>query len=250
MTSLPINLPNGFMPRIKTGDNIVVGQVIASKNLEDSQVINIPQALNIKITRAKKVLIKAPGEEISKGDVIAIKSNLFGTKKTILKSNVEGTIIRYERNSGNLVVKTGRINSEEDIVSPIDGIIGMCDNDKILINTDRNFLSGSKSVGSETAGEIFFLEVDDMYRIDSGAIGKIIVGHNLNREILLKGIGIGSVGLIGTAINDEDIEHIREKNFTTPIIEIDEESIKRIMTGNVKKIFMDAKTKTVIFLSL
>lgn len=250
MISLPINFPSGFIPLVKSGDLVSVGQIIASKSTADSETINIPQALSIKLSKVKKVLIKMPGEAVAKGDILAVSKNLFGTKKTILRSNVEGTVVKYERQTGNLLIKTDVDLAKEDIVSPIDGTIGICHNDKIFINTDKNFVSGIKSAGGEGKGEVFVLEVDDMYRIDSSAIDKIIVGHNLNREILLKGIGIGVAGMIGTAISDNDLAHIQEKNFTTPIIEIGEENLRQVLESTNRKLFIDAKTKTIIFLSL
>lgn len=250
MTALPINLPEGFSPAIHEGEVVAIGQVIAKKQNPGTQNINIAQILNVKLSNVKKVLQKFPGEKIEKGDIIAIKKSILGTKKTVLKSNIDGTVMRYERNTGNLVVNTGMDSSTEEILSPIEGVAGICNNDKILINTEKNILSGRKSVGDLSTGEIFVLEVDDMYRIDSGAIGKIIIGRNLNREILLKGIGIGASGLIGTSILDIDIDHIREKNFTTPVMEIDEESMHRLISSESKKIFMDARTNSIIFLSL
>lgn len=250
MTSLPIYLPSGFSPNVNTGDPVTVGQIIASSHNKDLEVINIPKVLNIKVSKAKKTLLKSPGDSVSVGDVIAVKKNLFGTKKTLLKSNSEGTILRYERISGNLVIKTTEGESAKDIVSPIEGIVGMCNNEKILINTDKNVLKGKKSAGGEGQGERYILEVDDMYRIDARAIGKIIIGHKLNRDILLKGIGMGAAGLIGTEIEDDDLEHIKEKKFEIPVIEVEDNNWAEIVADTNKKMFIDANTQTIIFLSL
>ena len=113
MTSLPISLHDGFTPSVQTGDFIIVGQVIASKTGSDEEIINIPQQLSISRSSAKKVIKKNPGDKVEKGEIIARKKSLLGTKSITLRSAVSGTVTRYERDSGSLVIKTGLTTSSE-----------------------------------------------------------------------------------------------------------------------------------------
>jgi len=249
MTSLPISLPDGFIPSVKTGDKIIVGQVIALKTSRGEERINILKELSISKSQIKKVLRKIPGEEVKEGDIIAQKKSFLGQSIT-LRSRVSGTVIRYERDSGNLIIKTGASSTPENLISPVDGIVGLCDNIQIVIDTDKNVLIGEKSVGEKGQGTILVLESDDPYHLNAHAIEKIVVGEIFTREMLLKGIGIGVTGLIGSSISDEDIEYITEKKLTTPIFRIDRESLKKIVEWKGRKVFLNPESSSIIFLSL
>ena len=250
MTSLPISLPDGFIPSIQVGDQVAIGQIIATKQVRIEEIINIPRQLSLKRSQVKKVLKKIPGEEVMEGDIIAVKKSFFGTKNIILRSRVSGTVTRYERDSGNLVIKTGSSapTDVENIISPVDGKAVLCNNREIVIDTDKNTITGNKAVGGKGEGVICKLETDDPYHLDSRTIGKIVLGGKFTREMLLKGIGIGVEGLVGTQINDEDLAHISEKNFQTPILEVTEQNLEKLIEWSGKKAFLDAQAKTIIFL--
>src|SRR5216683_6260405 len=106
MTSLPIELPVGFIPLVVTGDTVTAGQVIAKKDAPKDEVVNIIQGLKVSRSHARKVLKKNPGDRIIPGDIIAVKKSLFGKVLATVTSQISGIIIRYERDTGNLVVRT------------------------------------------------------------------------------------------------------------------------------------------------
>lgn len=252
MISLPISLPTGFNPNIQEGDQVIVGQVIAIKEITDEEVINIPRVLAISRSKVKDVVKKNPGERVEKGEVIALKKSLFGTKSIVLRSRVAGTVVRYERNSGNLVIKSDLLPASDikNLISPVEGQVILCNNNEILINTDKHVVIGTKSVGGKGEGEIIQLEKDDTYYLDARSIGKIVIGESFTREMLLKGIGIGVAGMVGTGIKDEDIEHILDKNFQTPILEVSQENLGKLIEWKTKKVYLDALSKSIIFLHL
>lgn len=250
MTTLPIQLPNGFVPCVGVGDQITVGQVIAIKKTREEEIINIPKQLAIRLSQVKNVLKKIPGEGVSIGDILAVKKSFFRTKSIILRSRVSGTVTRYERDSGNLVIKTNSDTPPDikNLISPVEGKVSICNNREIVIETDKNAIIGTKASGGKVTGDLYQLEADDPYHMDARTIGKIVIGGILTREMLLKGIGIGVAGLIGVQIEDDDIAHIEEKNFQTPIIQITKDDKNRLMEWKGKKVFLDAEAKSIIFL--
>lgn len=250
MTSLPISLPDGFITSVNVGDQVTVGQEIASNKGPTDEIINIPKALGVNRNQAKKIIRKIPGDLVNIGDVIAEKKSLFGTQRVVLRSKIAGTVTRFERDSGNLVIKTSLTSSTKDIISPVDGIIAMCDNREIVINTDTNVVIGEMAQGSKVTGEIHVLQSDDSYHLNANAIDKIAVSKNFTREMISKGVGIGVSGIIGVGIEDRDIEHLIEKNFQITIIKIKEQDYNSINQWNGKKVFMNPDTKSIIFLQL
>jgi hypothetical protein len=182
-------------------------------------------------------------------------------EKSAIISKVAGIVTRYERDSGNLVIRTSYQSLTENLASPVAGVVELCDNDKIVVNTDKHVVIGKNAVGTTGEGEVFILEAsfpkedipEDsnlMYLLDSRAIGKIVVGGSLARDVLMKAIGLGVVGLIGTKIANEDLEYIAGRNLTIPIIEMGENTITDLVQWNGKRIFMDAQTKSIIFLQI
>ncbi len=250
MTALPILLPEGFLANVKADDQVVVGQVIASNKGPTDEIINIPKALGINRHQAKKTLKKIPGDLVNIGDIIAEKKSLFGTQKIVLRSKAAGTVTRFERDSGNLVIKTSLTSSTKDIISPVDGIIAMCDNSEIVINTDKNVVVGEMAQGGRVTGEIHVLTEDDSYHLNANAIGKIAVSKNITREMISKGMGIGVGGMIGVGIEERDIEHLIEKKFQIPIIKIKEQDYNSIKQWSGKKVFMNPDSKSIIFLHI
>src|SRR3712207_4352849 len=100
MTALPILLPYGFSPLVKQNDVITAGQKIAQNTAPQEEIINIAKELRISLRKAKKVLKKNPGDAIKQGEVIALKKKFFGIQKEAVISKINGTIVKYERDTG------------------------------------------------------------------------------------------------------------------------------------------------------
>jgi hypothetical protein len=250
MTSLPIIFPTGYIATVNVGDMVNAGQTIASDTRSSEEKINILKALKISRNQVKKVLKKVPGEGVNKGDIIAIKKSLFGTNHTTLRSKISGTVLRYERDSGNLVIKSDSENSAtNDVISPVDGIITLCDNRQVVIDTKGDVFIGEQAVGDKGQGEILILPDDNPFYLNSKAIGKIVLGISFTREMLLKGIGIGVNGIIAVNLDIEDLNHLTEKHFPTPVIRIDENKHKQIRQWSGGKVSVNAQTKSIILLS-
>jgi hypothetical protein len=251
MTSLPIVLPEGYVASVDVGDKVHAGEKIAAKSSSSDVRINILEELTTTRKKAKNLIKKIPGEKVDKGDIIAVKKSFFGAD-VVLRSRVSGTIVRYERDSGDLVIKSASDTSSgnSDIVSPVEGIIKLCDNKKIVIDTDKNVLLAESAVGDEGKGEIFFLSGDDPHDLGSGAIGKIIVGKKLSREMILKGIGIGAAGIVGAEIDDRDLEYLIVRKLNTPVAAVSNEILEKIREWSGKNAFIDGGAKSIILLSL
>lgn len=248
MTTLPIILPDGFTPDVNVGDNIIIGQTIASKKSTGEEIVNIQQELSVSRSQVKKILKKSPGDSVSIGDILAQKKSFFGGVTT-LRSKAEGTVVRYERDSGNLVIKTGSDSVISSLFSPVDGSVSLCNNKEIKIDTDKNVFIGIDSTGTNGEGKVLILRESDPYYLNSQCIDKIIVGQSFSREMLLKGIGIGVTGIIGTDISEKDLEYLNDKRFKAPVIKVDDKSLDKIIEWSGKKVFLDAEKRSIILFS-
>ena len=261
MMQLPISLPSGFTLLVKAGDKVSKGGVLAEKKATDEFRLNIAETFAIPIKNARLVLRKAPGDNVEAGELIALKKHLLGFRKKAIFSHIKGTISRFERDTGTLVITATDERVAGSIISPVEGIVTLCDNEKIVIASATQGVSGEKGAGTVGTGELFVLndsfvqQVTDLksnnllYLLDSEAVGKIIIGGNFSREVLLKGIGIGVEGIIGTAIADEDLAYLGKRNQKTPVIQVTPEIAKKIIGWKGKKVSLDGESRTIMFLN-
>jgi hypothetical protein len=259
MTSLSVTLPNGFAAVVSQGSPVQVGQVIGKRHAVREEVINIPQHLSLSVAKAKHVVKKNPGDTVSEGDVLAVRKRFFGLDTAILRSRVNGVVMRYERDSGNLIIRTSLADTAEELFSPVDGVISLCDNEKIVINTEKHLVSNGLGVGETAQGALFVLRnsftegVDEgalLFQLGTNAIGRIVVGKKFTREVLAKGIGMGILGAIGMEIADEDFGYFSAKFPTFPILSVDAEVMQRLVEWEGKNVFLDSPGKAIVFLQV
>ena len=277
-----VPLKSNFSPLVKVGDSVFVDQPIAQEKSDKEQIVNIPQQLNISLKKVKNVLKKNPGDPINKGDVIAEKKGLLGFDNAAIISNVQGIVFRYERSTGNLIIRVGGDPiASENVISPVAGTIALCDNNKIVIRVETKEVEAESDsggnenlkvatskvaedeevdvisvgpvkrktaptvgIGENGEGEIFVLE-GSLYDLTGEATGKIVLGKTFTREILMKGIGIGVVGFIGGEINKEDLDFFEHKKSQTPIIQVDDDTVERLAHWKGRKMMLNGEEKMI-----
>jgi len=253
MTPLPIELPVGFVPLISQGDSVTIGQIIAQKEAPKDEIVNIIEALKVPRSKAKKTLRKGPGQKINPGDIIAIKKSFFGKELAKIVSHIAGTITRYERDTGNLVVRVDHEAAALELISPVAGTVTLCNNREIVIETSGAYLSNGVTLGESGEGTLFVLResFDDnldnaLYYLDSRSVGKMVLVKDLTRDLIIKGESIGVTGFLGTVISNEDIEYLQQKQIPIPVIEITKELVSDLHAWENKKIMIEVRSKAII----
>ena len=98
MTSLPILLPDGFQIKVKSGEKVSAGQVLAESEKSLAVSVSLGPNLGIKKNKVKKYLKKYPGDSVSAGEVIAEVKGVFG-KKTVT-SKISGIVSKFDEEAG------------------------------------------------------------------------------------------------------------------------------------------------------
>lgn len=260
MTSLPILLAHRYTPIVKIGDNVIVGQLLAEQTKDRDIVINIARELIVPVNHVAKYIKKNPGDKIIPNDILAKKTSRLGFQEAVVESKIYGTVLRFERDTGNLVVRAQDDQREyhnfvdtSQIVSPVDGSISLCDNDRIVIKTDKDVVEGSNGIGDCVSGELILLEIKEgesvqLHHLDTQAIGKIVMGTTFSREVLLKAIGIGVLGIIGTGMDEQDMAYITEKNMKISVVQVTPDSYEKLRKWSKKNVFLNGAAKAIILL--
>ena len=87
-----------------------------------------------------------------------------------------------------------------------------------------------------------------LLQLNSAIRNTIVVARVLQRDALIKAIGLESLGIIATEILPEDIEYLVQRNMVLPIVLVTEEQLPLLIKANGKQIYLDGSTNTVLLL--
>lgn len=257
MTSLPIPLPDGFTPLVSAGDIIKAKQPIAEKKSSAHTVtISIPEELGIPPQKAGKTIRKNPGDSLEPGDVIAVKAGFLGMGEQKVLSSVSGKILTYERRSGELTIAVGDDESTKTELyhSPVDGKVTLCDNDKIVVETEKDGIVTTLGYGTHVRGEIVVKPSKEgalpQHEITPDCIDKILVASHLDRDGLLKAIAIGCSGIIVKTFDEGDTTYFEERGSDIPLVQVPEEAFATILKWSGKQAFVDGESKSIVLLHI
>lgn len=252
MTLLPVLLSEGFTPKVSVNDKLTAGQVIAEKKEKGiEEVIHVFQILRVPPKKIIKSLKKNLGDSVSKGDVLAVKKGRLrlGTKKII--SEFSGTIVKIDEEKGDVLIHTGAGDKNLiTIISPVDGTVDFCDNNKIVIKTDRQALLAKRAAGEEAKGELFVIEDEeiDFSKITVEVAKKIVLGKNFAKGAIFKVFALGALGVVGAQIGESDFEDLEEKGIKSPVVQIEEGDFNKLVKHNKKQVYLDPKNKSLVVL--
>jgi hypothetical protein len=256
MPSLPIQLPHGFSPIISVGENVSVRQPIATKKADgDTAVINISRELSLPVVKAGKAMKVNPGDTVSSGTVIASRSGMLGMGGQKVVSSVEGEILSFDRRSGEVTIRINGAEKgdEEAYLSPVAGKITMCDNEQIVIETETDGSLSESGSGGTIKGELYLLKYDQdsavpLHLLTTEIIGKIVACRTLNREGLLKAVGMEAIGIVTRSLAPEDLLYLSEKHIEIPVVQVSEDEYQKISKRVGKEIYLDGDKKSVVLL--
>ena len=252
MTSLSINLPQDFSSKVKQGDKVVAGQVVACKSTVGvNHEINLFNIFSLAPSHGGKIMVKRAGDRVEEGETVAIKKGTLGmgTKKAV--SPVSGTVFKFDEASGILTIRSSEESSTEDIFSPVDGEVELCDNEKIVLKTSEGVVLASDAIGQENLEGVLLVlkrELVEGTDVNVGVKGKIACGNSFTREALAKSLGLGALGIISGKIGEEDLNELKNRMLKTPIFIVEKDDLPRLLKADGKKIYLEPGKKTIIFL--
>ncbi|MGA2967717.1 MAG: hypothetical protein ABSD69_00900 [Candidatus Levyibacteriota bacterium] len=248
MTLLPILLPEGLSLKVSVGDKVAAGQILAEgAGKGHEEIIHVAHDLKLVPQKAIASLKKNLGDSVSAGEVLAFKKSLLGSKEII--SEFSGIIIKLDEVSGDLVIRvSGGTQSLKAINSPVDGLVDFCDNQKVVLKTDKEVILALDGVGGEAEGEIEYLADSDETKLNTGIKGRIILTKAIDNLYLFKTIGLEAVGIITENLKDIDFIDLVEKHVRMPVLEVSEEDFKRLVKDKDKKIYLFGKNKSIVLL--
>lgn len=248
MFSLPISLPDGYTLKTSKNSVVKVGEVLAEKAFGKDVVVPLAKKFGISPKKVITILKKGPGDKVETGDVLAEKKGIINTKRAI--SQFKGIVLKLEEDTGNLYIRSQALEEIEVLKSPVDGKVTFCDNEKVVLETEKKTFSAVKSFGKEARAELihFSKEKVEPEDIDKKIDRKIILAKTFDRAALSKAFGLGALGAIGLDVSDEDIDHFRQRELEALIFQVDNESFEELVKADGKQIYLNARNNIIVVL--
>ena len=248
MTLLPVVLPIGFTPKVKVNDKLTKGTLIAEKkgNLGD-EVIKLSEDYKISPKDINKSLKKNLGDFVLTGEVVAIKSGSLGMGNKKILSQFSGTVAKIDEELGELTIKTALEGKTEQIFSPVEGKVEICNNEKIVISTDLNAIIAEDALGKEAQGKIFYVNNLLESSLNKDLDGKILLIKTIDKASVFKAIGLDAIGIITEDLEDIDFVDLTEKKILIPILVVSDDNFSKLAKHENANVYLNGKDKSLIF---
>lgn len=177
---------------VKKGAKLDFDTVLFEKKISKEIILNVARDLEINPKNIFRHLKKLVGEKIEKDDLLAIKKNLFSSKK--VRSPNNGIIKEIDHNQGVIILETFD-KKKAQVLSPFKGEVEEINKDSIKINLTKGEDFTLKKSSSDFGGEIFYLEDNSL--LSSNDLGKkIILTDNISSYLQMKAEALGIIGFI------------------------------------------------------
>jgi pyruvate/2-oxoglutarate dehydrogenase complex dihydrolipoamide acyltransferase (E2) component len=248
MTLLPVLLPEGFSLKVSAGDRVTAGQVLAEgQGQVHEEIIHLAHELKLVPQKALNSLKKNLGDSVAVGEVLAAKKTLLSTREIV--SKFSGTIVKIDEESGDLILRVSGVGQNlKTITSPVAGTVDSCNNQKVVLKTDKEAILALDGVGQEAEGEIEYLADSDEAKLDAGIKGKILLTKAIDKLYVFKTIGLEAAGIITQGLEGIDFVDLEEKQVKMPVLQVNEEDFKKLAGEKDKKIYLFGKNKSIIIL--
>lgn len=253
MSLLPVHIPIGFTLLVKSGDEVIAGQVIARRNaVSRDKRIPLAELLEVPPKKSAQYLKKTPGDALRIGEIIAARSSFITTTEVV--SSISAVMTGFDTQSGEMLVeKSGEaeVASDTEIVSPFAGSVTDCQDNRIMLSTRDGGLVGIRGTGGNAQGELIVIDSTPENSIEGShitvsMIGNIILGSLFTKEALAKASGMGVSGVVTLKINDEDILVLEQKRMLLPVLEVDPATWQTLAKHVGKQVYLDSVAKTIL----
>ena len=230
------------------GEIIEANEIVAKTNLPGNvHMIKVANLLNISPADMKDVLKVKMGDQISKGDLIAENSGIFGFFKSEVKSPISGTIESISDVTGQIAMRDKPIPVEVDAY--VGGVVKeTIPEEGVVIESDAAYVQGIFGIGGEARGDLHIIVADRDEEIspellDSNLEGKIIVGGSfISLQAYKKALELKIAGIIVGGFNYFDLKDILGYTLGVAITGTENLTTSLIVTEGYGKIKMGERT--------
>jgi len=189
---LSIQIPQGAHVKIKAGDKVDFDSPLFEIPSSAEHTLSFTQKLGIEPSKIFHYLKKFVGEDVKKGDVIALKKGVLSAK--IVTSEYEGKIKEIDHNEGNIVITT---KGKKDLLfSSIKGEIAEIKNKEIHIEVKEGKEFELKKSASNFGGKTVYVKDPSVLLSSNNVAGRILIAESVSSYNQSKMDALGIIGYV------------------------------------------------------
>lgn len=220
--------------RVKKGDEVKRGQVLAVSRIRNMGCFNMARALSMVKKETLVVLEKKwRGKKFLQGDLMGKTGGLFGKK---ILSPVDGKFTELDEFLNMCFELAG--SERKEVLSPVDASVVEIEDDKLVLGFEALEFRGEGVVEGKMWGVGRLENICRAVDIGDDCRGKIVLSGEPDEAFLAKADAMGVIGLVTGSKIDDDFSGvdmlvlILEKEEWKSLLEVSGESEERRMLLN------------------
>lgn len=233
---------------VKMGDEVAADTIVARTELPGNvKMVNLANILGVPPEDIPDLLLKKEGDALAVDDVLAQSKGIFGLFRNTVRSPIEGTFESFNKVTGQAVLREPP--SPVTIEAYVKGrIVGVIEEEGVLVETRATFVQGIFGIGGETRGEIRQVVKNPEQEltadlIDKSCAGKILIGGSyVSHSTLKKAVATGVKGIVTGGFDDRDLKDFLGFDLGVAITGHENKGITLILTEGFGRMHMARNT--------
>lgn len=233
---LTIQIPDNSRVIIKSADMVDFGTPLFEIPSKSDHLISFAQKLGVEPSKIFHYLKKFVGEDVRKGDVLAVKKGMLSTKK--VKSDYEGKIKEIDHLEGSIIITT---KGKKNIVnSYVMGEVVEIKDKKISIKIKEGKEYDVKKTSADFGGKVFYFKNPAENLSGSEIGGKILATESISsyNQSKMEALGIMGYVTLMKLPEETDVPFCQIKTI---------EELKEIMKLTYPYCYIDSKSSKILF---
>lgn len=235
---------------VNVGDKVSYDTIVAKTNISgDAEIVKVAALLGFasKPTDLLAYMKKKIGDQVSKDEVIAGYSVLFGLLKKWAYSPINGTIESTSTVTGQVIIRGMPIPVEIEAYIP-GKVVKVLPREGAVIETNAALIQGIFGIGGETHGKIKMVvdSTDEKLTVDlitSEDKGAVLIGGSLaTLDALRKGAEFGVSCIVTGGVRHDDITTLIGEEIGVAITGQEEVGLTLIITEGFGEMRMSQRT--------
>ncbi len=198
--------------------HVAVGQWVGADDLVASTrlpgnvtTVNVAHALNLQPPEIGRAMVKAEGDAVRHGELIAEVKAMWGLFHSTATAPVAGTIESISAVTGHVLVRGEPVPVELEAYVAGE-IVELLGDDGVVVQSPCAFVQGIIGVGGEAHGPLVIRvgspeETLEAERIDEACAGAVVVGGSLvTLAALHRAVAVGAKGVVVGGIADRALD--------------------------------------------
>ncbi|MFO7638805.1 MAG: hypothetical protein R6X14_05850 [bacterium] len=239
---LPGEVKVGKGARVK-GDDIIARTELPG----NVQTVNVGGLLGVPPEDLPQLMLKKPGDEVAKDEVIARSKGLFGLFKSEVKSPVTGRVESVSSITGQIILREPPLPVEVDAY--VEGVVtDIIEREGVVVQTEASMVQGIFGVGGEVRGVIHVVagSPDEPFTpemLTEECRGRIVVGGSLiTPEAIDKALKVGAKALVAGGVEDATLRKFLGYDIGIAITGSEKKGLTLIVTEGFGRMRMADRT--------